>query len=52
MQYVLITSVDVERSISLYKVMLRSNRHHFKCETKLYVVYNCFLHKDFMDDSE
>jgi hypothetical protein len=53
MKYAPITSVDVERSFSRYKAMLRSNRRHFKFENfKLYVVSNCFPHEDDLDDSE
>jgi len=36
-----------------YKAMLRLNRRHFKFENfKLYVVSNCFIHEDYLDDSE
>lgn len=51
MSYAPITSVDVERSFSRYKAMLRSNRRHFKFENlKLYVVSNCFPHEETEDD--
>ncbi|CAI6356619.1 unnamed protein product [Macrosiphum euphorbiae] len=52
MKYALVTSVDVERSFSRYKAMLRPNRRHFAFENfKLYVVSNCFPHEDY-DESE
>jgi len=52
MKYAPVTSVDVERSFSRYKAMLRPNRRHFTFENfKLYVVSNCFPHEDY-DDSE
>ena len=42
MQYCPITSVDVERSFSRYKAVLRSNRRYFEFENfKIYVInYN------------
>ncbi|CAI6362312.1 unnamed protein product [Macrosiphum euphorbiae] len=52
MKYAPVTSVDVERSFSRYKAMLRPNRRHFTFENfKLYVVSNCFPHEDY-DESE
>ncbi|CAI6373141.1 unnamed protein product [Macrosiphum euphorbiae] len=52
MKYAPVTSVDVERSFSRYKAMLRPNRRHYTFENfKLYVVSNCFPHEDY-DESE
>jgi hypothetical protein len=52
MKYEPVTSVDVERSFSRYKAMLRPNHRHFTFDNfKLYFVSNCFPHKDY-DDSE
>ncbi|CAI6360338.1 unnamed protein product [Macrosiphum euphorbiae] len=52
MKYAPVTSVDVERSFSRYKAMLRPNHRHFTFENfKLYVVSNCFPHEDY-DESE
>jgi hypothetical protein len=53
MIYASITSVDVEKSFSRYKIILRSNRHNLKFENlKLYFVSNCFSDKEYSDDSE
>jgi len=43
MKYGPLTSVDVERSFSRYKSILRPNRRTFKFENlQMYVVSNCF----------
>jgi len=43
MKYAPLTSVDVERSFSRYKSILRPNRRTFKFENlQMYIVSNCF----------
>lgn len=43
LKYAPITSVDVERSFSIYKYMLSDRRHNFSVENfEKYVIVNCF----------
>jgi hypothetical protein len=52
MKYAPVISVDVKKSFNRHKAILRSNRRNLKFENlKLYIISNCFSHKEYSNDS-